>query len=209
MICPHCEAENAFAAPCCANCAKPFGTARDQAVVPTRSDRGVARGADPKRVESTALHQPSFGLRGAYCVVLLGAVLPFGVSRSGWVALAFGGSPLWFASYFGWLLAIGLVLYRVYLVARVRGVLASPQGSGFIALLRGCGIFLIYVGVPVTVLDWSARPLIKALLTTRTQSGAEFLVFGIVLGFAGAVGLLGILMFEFSRMRAFELRAGS
>lgn len=150
------------------------------------------------------LKNPSFALRVAYCLVVLGAILPFGVAASGWVALAKGPALLSTVPFIGPVLLLAIGAFRVYLVARFPTTLCSPPVSGVTALLRAFGITAIYVGLVATVLSWVARPLIRALMTSRTESGAEFFVVGLYLSLVAGVGLLGILMFEFSRLLAFE-----
>jgi hypothetical protein len=66
--------------------------------------------------------QPSSALKVAYCLVLLAAILPFGLAKSGWVGLA-TGSGMGLVPFLGPLLFLGVGLYRVYLVVRVPGVL--------------------------------------------------------------------------------------
>jgi len=141
-------------------------------------------------------------LKIAYSLVLLGAIVPFGLARSGWVALATGGFAS--APFIGPLALLALGLYRVFLVARVPGLLDSQATVGIETLLRMLGQFLLYVGAVVAVLGWISGPLMHAFIQRRTDSGAEFLVVGVYLGMAGGLGILGLIFFEFSRLRAFE-----
>ena len=150
------------------------------------------------------LNSPSAALRLAYCLVVLGAILPFGVAASGWVALAGGMSLLSLLPPVELLLALAIGGFRIYLVARFQTTLSSPPVSGFARLARALGLIAIYVGVVATVLSWIARPLMRAFMTSRTESGAEFFVVGLYLSLLGGIGLLGIFMFEFSRLLAFE-----
>jgi hypothetical protein len=151
--------------------------------------------------------QPSSILKFAYCLVLLAAILPFGLAKSGWVGLATGGAGMGLIPFLGPLVFLCLGLYRVYLVARVPGVLNSPQATGLSAFLRTAGTFCLYVGVLVSVLSWVAGPLMRAFMKTRTESGAEFFVVGLYLSLAAGIGMLGLLAFEFSRLLAFERSA--
>ena len=144
-------------------------------------------------------------LKVAYCLVLIGAVVPFGLAKSGWVMLATGG--LASVSFIAPLVFLALGLYRVFLVARVPGVLDSRATAGVDSFLRVLGQFLLYVGALVAVLGWVSRPLMHAFIQQRTDSGAEYFVVGMFLAMAGGVGVLGLLLFEFSRLRAFERSA--
>jgi len=150
------------------------------------------------------LKYPSVVLRVAYCLVVLGAILPIGIASSGWVALAKGPSVLSAVPVFGLLIVLALGGFRIYLVARFPTTLSSPPVSGFTALARVLGTIAIYVGVVGTVLSWIARPLMRALVTSRSDSGAEFFAVGLLLSLVGSIGLLGLFMFEFSRLLAFE-----
>lgn len=151
--------------------------------------------------------QPSSTLKFAYCLVLLAAVLPFGLARSGWVGMATGGAGFGVIPLIGPLFFLVFGLYRVYLVARVPGVLNSPQATGLPAFLQKIGKFCLYVGAVVSVLSWVAGPLMRAVIKTRTESGAEFFVVGLYLSLAAGIGMLGLFAFEFSRLLTFERNA--
>lgn len=147
---------------------------------------------------------PSAALRAAYCLVVLGAIVPVGLATSGWVAMARGPSLIAAVPFVGPLLLLALGGYRVYLVARFSTTLSSPPISGIASLIRVLGVGAIYVGVLATLLSWIGRPLMRVLMTSRTESGAEFFVAGVYLSLIAGVGLLGLLLFEFSRLLAFE-----
>lgn len=151
--------------------------------------------------------KPSLILKIAYCLVLLAAILPFGLAKSGWISLATGGAGIGFVPFLGPLVFLGLGLYRIYLVIRVPNVLDSPKATGLATFLRAVGTFFIYIGVLASVLSWVAGPLMRAFMTTRTESGAEFFVVGLYLSLAGGIGMLGLSSFEFSRLLAFERNA--
>ena len=154
------------------------------------------------------MHQKAHrSLKVAYCLVLLSAISPFGLAKSGWVALGtsgFGSTLL-----IGPLAFLALGLYRIYLVARVPGVLDSNAVSGFEALLLNIGKVLLYVGSVVAILSWVARPLMHAFVQRRTESGAEYFIVGMYLAMAGGLGVLGLFFFEFGRLRAFERSTAS
>jgi hypothetical protein len=150
------------------------------------------------------LKNASVVLRIAYCLVVLGAILPFGIAASGWVTPAKGPNLLGAVPFIGPMLLLTLGFFRVYLVACYPTTLSSPPVSGLAALVRVLGQLAIYIGVVATVLSWVARPLMRALMTSRTESGAEFFAVGLHLSLVAGIGLLGLLMFEFSRLLAFE-----
>ncbi len=144
-------------------------------------------------------------LKVAYCLVLLSAILPFGLAKSGWVTLATGGFGS--VAFIGPLVFFALGLYRVFLVARVPGVLDSQATAGIATLLRTLGQVLLYVGALIAVLEWISGPLMHAFIQRRSDSGVEYFVVGMYLRMAGGLGVLGLLFFEFSRLRAFERKA--
>ena len=147
--------------------------------------------------------------RVSYCVVLLGAILPIGLAKYGWVALATGSSLAGSVPYVGPILFLIIGIYRVYVVARTPSTLNATQSSGFISFLRAAGIFLLYVGAVATILGWIAAPLMHLLLQSRTESGAEFFFVGAISALVGRVGVFGLLLFELSRLRSFEQQSSA
>jgi len=121
------------------------------------------------------------------------------------VTLATGGFGR--VTFLGTLVFLALGLYRVFLVARVSSVLDSQATTGLETLLRALGKFMLYVGALVAVLGWVSGPLMRAFIERRTDSGAEYFVVGMYLAMAGGIGVLGLILFEFSRLLAFERRA--
>jgi hypothetical protein len=147
---------------------------------------------------------PSTTLKISYCFVLLAAVLPMGLAKTAWVSMALGGSGFAVVPLLGPLVFLCVALYRIYLVVRVPDVLASPQATGLVAAMRSVGTFCIYVGVVASAAALVAGPLMRSMMTSRTESGAEFMVVGVYLSLVGGVGLLGLFLFEVSRLLAFE-----
>ena len=143
-----------------------------------------------------------------YCVVLLGAILPVGIAKFGWVALATGSSLAGSFPYIGPILFLIIGFYRIYVVALTPSTLNAIPISGFISFLRAAGIFLLYVGAVATILGWLAGPLMQLFMKSRTESGAEFFFVGVIAALVGRVGVFGLILFELSRLRGFE-REGS
>ena len=152
-------------------------------------------------------HQPSFALKLSYCLVVLSAVVPFGLAKSGWVALATGATPLGMIPFIGPIFFLILGLCRVYLVLRTKEALNSPEVTRGIALLRAIGAICIHAGAVIVVLNWVSGPLMRLLIKQRTESGAEFFVVGVYLSLALGIGILGLFLFEFCRVVAFEYNA--
>lgn len=149
----------------------------------------------------------SFWLKLFYCLTVLSAIVPIGLASSGWVRASTGGGFVSVVPFVGPLLLLALGLYRVFLVARVPGTLDSPPVAGVSALLRAIGVFCIYAGGLVGILNWVSRPLMHLLITKPSETGVEFYVVGVYLALAGGVVVLGLLLFEFSRLLAFERHA--
>ena len=149
--------------------------------------------------------QASIGFRICYCIAVLGAIVPMGLASSGWVRASTGGSFAGLLPLVGMVPYVALGLYRVFLVARVPGTLDSPPASGVAAVLRSVGVLCVYAGAVVAVLNWASRPLMRMLVTKPSETGVEFFVAGLYLALASGVGVLGLLLFEFSRLRGFEL----
>ncbi len=146
----------------------------------------------------------SLPLKLAYCLTVLCAIVPFGLANSGWVGLATGGSAFLLLPIVGPILFFALGLYRIVLVARVAGTLDSNPVAGVSAALRAFGIFCIYVGAAVGLLNWLSRPLMHLLIKTPSFNGIEYFAVGVVLSVVVQIGVLGLFSFEFSRLLAFE-----
>jgi hypothetical protein len=154
-------------------------------------------------------HQASWPLRIAYIVCLLGIVAPIGLSASSWVSLTLGRSM-----YLGNIptlivavLILVLGVWRIWVVAADQSTLGSPRVEGALLLLRCAGVFFVYVGALTTFFNWFGGPLIRLLVKHRSEDGIEFYVAGVFLAILGGLGRLGLLMFELSRTRSFELQA--
>lgn len=145
-------------------------------------------------------------LRWAYCLTLLFTVFPFGLVGSGWVAIARGGID-GTMTIFGNLLILVLALYRIYLVGRVKNTLSSCPSVGFARLLQHVGVFAIYIGAIVAIASLLGGPLMRAFMTSRSESGVEFFIVGVYLSMFSGVGILGLLCFELSRLVSFERHA--
>lgn len=146
-------------------------------------------------------------LKWAYALTVLAAILPVGLTSSGWVALTIGAGPLQAIPVVGPLAFLVLGLYRIYLVVRVPGTLDSRRAMGVARVCRVIGVFGLYFGAAIGVLNLSSRPLLRLLISRPTESGAELYVAGVFLALLGGVGLLAIVLFEFSRLQAFEQHA--
>jgi uncharacterized membrane protein len=144
------------------------------------------------------------GLRVAYTLVLLGLLLPIGLSASGWVGLTFGRGGRGAVMIVGMLLFAALVLWRLIVVVSGRARLELPVTTGALHALRIFGIVCICLGAVVFILDIFGRPLLRMIYPTPSDAGVMFYVVGVYLAALKSVGTFGILCFEFSRLRTFE-----
>jgi len=152
-------------------------------------------------------HIASRSLKWAYVLTVLAAVLPIGLASSGWVALTTGGTPLQAIPIVGPLVFLALGVYRIYRVARVPGTLDSWQTIGVARLCRVIGVLGLYVGAIVGVLNVFSGPLLRLLMGHHSGSGIAFYVAGVYFAMLGGIGLLALVLFEFSRLQAFEQHA--
>lgn len=143
-------------------------------------------------------------LRAVYCAAVLFAIIPFGLASSGWVQLSLGGGLLGMASGATPLVFLLLGLYRVFLVVRVPGTLNCPMPRGFARVLRVIGVCGLCLETLVGLLGWIGRPLVRMYFMHPSDNGIEFYIVGMFLSIAGSIGVLGIFLFEFSRILSFE-----
>jgi hypothetical protein len=155
------------------------------------------------------IHRASWPLKCVYSLTILSAVLPIGLTSSGWVSATLGGgaSPLVVLPVLGPLLFLIIGLYRIWTVARLSGTLSSYETSGVSKVLRSIGIVALYVGALVAIANWASRPVMRMLVTTPSESGVEFYVVGVYLALASGIGVLGLVLFELSRLLSFEAEA--
>lgn len=154
-------------------------------------------------------YSTSSSLKWAYVLVVLSSVIPVGLARSGWVGMATGGGAFGGVPFVGPILFLVIGLYRVVSIIRETSTLDSHEISGLALVLRKVGIVGIYIGAVVAVLQLVTGPLMKILMTHKTESGAEYFVVGVYLALAGGFGVMGLVVFEFSRLLGFETTARS
>jgi len=154
-------------------------------------------------------HIASWRLRLVYILVVAVTILPFGISNTGWVAATIGGrsSALAALPLVGPLVLLALGVYRIWLVLRSSETLNSYRTAGAASVLRVLGLVALHVGAIVGVINFAARPMMRMLVSQPSDSGIEFYVVGVLVGLISGVGPFGIILFEFSRLLAFESEA--
>jgi hypothetical protein len=163
---------------------------------PKRPEPATGGRGDPS-IEMQAAFWPT---RIGYALILLIAVIPFGYS--GWVSLARGGLP---AAGAALLPFIVFALYRAYLVLARPGTLDAPRVEGSLVWLRRIGLTLMAVGVVMSAARFAVVPIGRALFPRGSDNGIEFFVVGLAVAVLGSIAPLGLGLFEYSRLRSFEV----
>jgi hypothetical protein len=149
-------------------------------------------------------------LRIPYVIVLLGFLVPIGLSASGWVGLSLGRGPGE-----GGILMVGtlifalLILWRLVVVASGRSRLDRPAASGALRVLRQFALVCLYVGAVVVLLDLFGRPLLRMIFRQPGDAGVMFYVVGVYLAVLKSIGLFGLLCLELGRLRSFEIASAA
>ena len=146
----------------------------------------------------------SFLLKLLYCLTVLGTALLIGFSGSGWVLVGARASPATLILALGPLLFLAMALHRIYCVARVPGTLDAPPMAGMAAALRPIGVAFIYLGALAVLLSFASKPLMQMLMKGQGSPGIAFALIGVWLAVAAGLGVFGLLVFEYSRLLAFE-----
>jgi hypothetical protein len=149
-------------------------------------------------------HSASLKLRWLYCLAIVSAIFPLGVS--GWVTMSLGVSTLGTVPFLGPLVLLLIGLVRIYQVATDAERLDAYEVSGLLRLLRVAGIVGMSLGVLYVILQLGYRPLVSKLFIHRSESGVEFYVVGMYIALLSGMGSLGVLLFEASRLFGFETR---
>ncbi len=143
-------------------------------------------------------------LRWLYCLTLVAAIFPVGLfGAAGWVGLATGGG-LFSMGRVAVVIFLAMVIYRIVLVARNPQTLSAYIASRKINFLRYLGIFLMAIGLIGSITIFFIRPLTLGLFKNPGDSGVAFFVVGMYLYFVSSFGLVGLLLFEASRLFGFE-----
>ena len=150
----------------------------------------------------------SFLLKLLYCLIVLGAALMVGFSSSGWMLVSARASPAVLLLALGPLLLLAIALHRIWRVARVRGTLDAPPMAGLAAALRSIGVALIYLGAIAGLLSFASKPLMQMMVKGQAHAGIAFALIGLWLMVAAGLGVLGVFVFEYSRLLAFEAQRG-
>lgn len=148
--------------------------------------------------------EASRSLKWLYCLTLIAAIFPSGLmGAAGWVGLATGGG-LFSGGMVAVVILLAIFIYRIALVARNPHTLDAYIASTRIKLMRYLGIFLMAIGLLGSFTIFLIRPLALGIFGQPGDSGVAFFVVGVFVYLLSSAGLLGLLMFEASRLFGFE-----
>lgn len=143
-------------------------------------------------------------LKWLYCLTLITAIFPSGLfGGAGWVALATGGGMLG-GGIFVLAILLAIFIYRIVLVARSPHTLDAYITSTPVKLLRYLGLFLMEIGLIGAFAIFFIKPLALGIFGKPGDGGVAYFVVGIFIYLISSSGLLGLLMFEASRLFGFE-----
>lgn len=148
--------------------------------------------------------EASRSLKWLYCLTLVTIIFPSGMfGASGWMGLVTGGG-LFSGGIFALIFLLAIFIYRIVVVARNPSTLDAYVASARIKLLRYLAIFMMGAGLIGSITIFFVRPLALKLFGSPGDSGVAFLVVGIFVYLLSSAGVLGLLMFEVSRLFGFE-----
>lgn len=148
--------------------------------------------------------EASRSLKWLYCLTLITAIFPSGLfGTAGWVGLATGGG-LFSGGIIAVAILLGIFIYRIVLVARNPHTLDAYITSTRIKLMRYLGIFLMTIGLLGSFTIFFIKPLALGIFGKPGDGGVAFFVVGTFVYLLSSAGLLGLLMFEASRLFGFE-----
>jgi len=134
---------------------------------------------------------------------VLATALMVGLSSSGWVQMGMRASPATLLLALPPLLLMVFAFHRLYQVVRWPRTLDSPPVSGIAALARTVGVGLVYLGGIAGLLSLFAKPILRMLTRTPGDNGTLMLL-SIWLPLAAGLAVFGVMVFEYSRLLAFE-----
>lgn len=159
----------------------------------------------PPPRHAVALAPVSQWTRIVYLAALFTVLLP--MALSGGLGMGTMSGALAVSGLLSALMA-AVVIWRAVQVIRDRCRLSSPAMVGVHRLARTLALWLMSLGVLVLILRLLAVPITSAVFGgARTESGAEFFVVGMVLTVFAGLAPVGLLLFEFTRLSAFEQAA--
>ena len=149
------------------------------------------------------VYPATWTIRILYAGCLAGILAPYLLGSWAGLALSAGVNiPLFLQG----LLIIAVCAWRLAVVFTDRAALDSPPMDGLLLLARHIGVFFLAIGTLIFLLRLISAPMLWLLSEGRSDSGVELFVISFLLSVVSGAGILGIGLFEFSRLRAFELR---
>ena len=106
-----------------------------------------------------------------------------------------------------WLLWLAITvpfLWRALRVLRDRESLDAPAATGFVRWLWVLGLILATAGPIASAMQLVIPSLVHTLAPRGSDNGIEYFIIGLSVALVAALSPIGVLMFEFSRLRGFE-----
>jgi len=152
---------------------------------------------------------PSIGLRCLYCLAVLSAIFPYGMSS--WVALTLGTAGMSRILLIPTVLFGVLGIWRIFLVARYRETLGAYVFDGALRILRVIGLIGMFIAVFYLIVRFAAPPLLRSLDQGGDVSTRGVMSYVVGVYFAMLQGLVtpGLVIFELSRLLGFERQASA
>lgn len=148
--------------------------------------------------------EASRSIKWLYCLTLIAGIFPSGIfGASGWVGLATGGGMLG-AGMIPLVILLAAFIYRIVVVSRQPHTLDAHVPNARIKLLRRFGIFLMSAGLIGSLAIFFIRPLALGIFGKPGDAGVAFFVVGLFVYLISSAGLLGLIVFEASRLFGFE-----
>lgn len=138
-----------------------------------------------------------------YCITIFSIVLPFGLAGSRWVRMTVGGG-LALIPFAGMLLMVVVGLGRCVQVWRRPQALDGPAVTGHLRKIQIMGVALIYTGALIGVINWLSIPMAKIFIRDAGPNGILYYAIGAYLALLSNTGILGLIIFETTRLAGFE-----
>ena len=145
--------------------------------------------------------QRSTIFKASYCLSLLSTMIPIGIGIKNNTI----GILLWLdMDIICPLIIIAICIYRAYLIIKISDIMQPLQSSKFSKILRFIGISLIYTGAVVGFVDWVTVEPLRIINPKYFGDDSLFSVVSSYLMEIGRMGIGGVIIFEFTRLSAYE-----
>jgi hypothetical protein len=150
------------------------------------------------------LIQASNSIKWLYCLTLAATIFPTAfMGASNWNALATGGGLLSFG-FLSLILWVAVFGYRILQVARHSTTLDAYVASKSLTILRRLGLLLMVFGLIGVIAQFFTPQIMATLFASPGPNGIGLFVVRLYVYFIASGGLLGLGLFEVTRLLGFE-----